>query len=132
MKTLAFLTLATALTACAGLDNLGATRIEKGTPKDTEVELAHWAYWNDACQAEPFTTTITQAPANGTAEQRGAVMAIPSTTSSGATTGCADQLVESVKVFYVPNPGFTGSDTVGVEFAGSTGVNRNIYVISVR
>lgn len=112
------------LVGCATIQDLISNRIEKVTPANSEVELAHWAYWDNACQAEPFTVSITQQPTNGEVEIRDAVMAIP-------TTGCTDTLVESKKVFYVPDQGFTGEDVVTVRFSGSTGTTTNSYGITV-
>lgn len=129
---IACIALAGALAACTGLENLGANAISKSVKAGGEVELAHWAYWDNACQGEPFDTRIVEAPKHGTTELRDAVFAIPSVTSSGASTGCVDKIVESTKVFYTPAAGYTGSDAVVVEFSGSSGTVRNAYSITVR
>lgn len=124
--------LAGALGACAGVETLSANQIERSVKTNSEVELAHWAYWNDACEGEPFDTTIVQAPAHGQTELRDAVFAIPTKTSSGATTGCVDKIIESTKVFYIPEKDFKGADKVVVRFSGSSGTVTNVYAITVR
>ena len=118
--------------ACGGLQNLGANQISKFTKTGQEVELAHWAYWDNNCEGEPFDVTILTPPKNGRTEIRDAVFAIPSKNSAGETTGCVDKIVESKQVFYIPNEGYTGGDEAVVEFAGSSGVVTNAYNISVR
>lgn len=120
------------LGACAGLDTLSANQIDRSVSKNAEVELAHWAYWDNNCEGEPFDTTIVEAPAHGKTDLRDAVFAIPSTTSSGASTGCVDKIVESTKVFYIPAKDYTGADRVVVQFSGSSGTVTNAYAISVQ
>lgn len=102
------------------------------TPRNTEAELAHWAYWDNQCRAEPFTVAITTPPSHGAIEVRDAVMAVPTHTSSGAATGCVDALVESKKVFYLPKDGYAGPDRASVQFSGSTGVVAKTYAITVQ
>lgn len=122
------------LAACnpGGLNTLNANQFKKSTKQGTDVELAHWAYWDNSCAAEDFDVFIDTAPANGKTEIRDDVFAIPSKTSSGADTGCVDKIIESKKVFYVPAEGFTGQDTVVVTFSGSSGDVTNAYTITVR
>lgn len=120
------------LSACGGLSTLGANQIAKSTKAGKEVELAHWAYWDNNCEGEDFDVAILTPPKNGRTEIRDAVYAIPSKTSSGESTGCVDKIVESKQVFYIPNDDFKGGDEAVVEFSGSSGVVTNAYTISVR
>lgn len=122
------------VSACAagGLSALNANEFKKSTKQGTDVELAHWAYWDDNCAAEDFTVTIAGAPASGSTEIRDDVFAIPAKTSNGSDTGCVDKIIESKKVFYVPAEGFTGQDRVVVTFSGSSGDVTNAYAITVR
>lgn len=106
--------------------------IAKSTRSGTEVELAHWAYWDDNCEGEDFDVVVERAPAGGRIEVRDAVFAIPERTASGEATGCVDKIVESKKVFYVPNDGFAGEDSAVVTFTGSTGATTNSYAVTVR
>ncbi len=129
---LACIALAGTLAACSGIENLGANKIAKSVKSGGEIELAHWAYWDNNCQGEPFDTNIISAPKNGKTELRDAVFAFPSKNSSGATTGCVDKIIESTKVFYIPNKGYKGPEEVVVEFSGSSGTVRNAYAITVR
>lgn len=132
LRYIALIALTGMLGACAGLENLGANTIAKSVKSGGEVELAHWAYWDNNCQGEPFDTKIIEAPKQGKTELREAVFAIPSKNSSGATTGCVDKIIESTKVFYIPNKGYTGTDSIIVEFSGSSGTVRNAYAVTVR
>ena len=120
------------LGGCMNVASLGANQIAKSTKANAEVELAHWAYWDDNCEGEAFDVAILTPPKNGRTEIRDSVYAIPSKTSSGALTGCVDKIVESKQVFYIPNEGFKGEDTAMVEFSGSSGVVTNAYSIRVR
>ena len=120
------------LAGCMNVASLGANQIAKSTKANAEVELAHWAYWDDNCEGEPFDVAILTPPANGRTEIRDSVYAIPTKTSSGALTGCVDKIVESKQVFYIPNEGFKGEDAATVEFSGSSGVVTNAYSIRVR
>ena len=129
---IASLAVAGMLAGCAGLENLGANTIQKSVKAGGEVELAHWAYWDNNCQGEPFDTNIIDAPKQGKVELRDAVFAIPTKNSSGVKTGCVDKIIESTKVFYIPNDGYTGKDSVIVEFSGSSGTVRNAYAVTVR
>lgn len=123
-------TLAALITACAPMQS--SAPIQKVTSSGTEVELANWAYWNNACEGEAFETRIISPPTSGQVEQRPGIFAIPARTSSGNLTGCVDKIVESVQVFYIPNTGFTGTDAITVEFSGSSGVVRNAYSVRVQ
>ena len=132
LKLLLVVTGLTLLAACAGLETLGANQISLSTKQSTEVELAHWAYWNDDCEGEDFSVAVAAAPRNGRTEIRESVFAIPAKTSSGKLTGCVDKIIESKKVFYIPNDGFVGTDAAVVKFSGSSGVVTNAYSISVK
>ncbi len=132
LKSCGVIVMAGVLASCAGIEHLDANRLSKSTKKSDEVELAHWAYWDDNCAGEEFSVAILQPPAHGTTEVRESVFAIPERTSSGASTGCVDQIVESKKVFYIPNGTYVGDDTALVEFSGSTGSVKNLYTITVR
>ena len=120
------------LAACAGLPPLGANQQDRFTKAGQEVELAHWAYWDNNCEGEEFDINILTPPASGRTEIREAVFAIPTKNSSGQETGCVDKIIESKKVIYIPNDGFSGADQAVIEFTGSSGVVTNAYSITVR
>lgn len=120
-----------ALAACAGTP-FGAKEITKSTKAGTEVELASWAYWDDNCEAEAFDIAVDTKPANGRIYVRDDVYAIPKVTANGTKTGCVDKIIESKKVFYVPNDGFVGQDSAVLTFSGSSGATTNAYAVTVR
>ena len=122
-----------ALASCAPPGGPGVSdSLTRATAPGVEVELANWAYWNNDCAAEPFEAVVAKAPLNGRVELRPGVFAIPERTSDGRSTGCVDRIIESTQAFYIPDPGFTGSDAVELRFSGSSGTVRNAYAVTVR
>lgn len=112
MKTIAAIVLVgLAGVAMAGEPPIQVTRV---TEPGREVLIRGFAEFNGNCTLRHVQTiTVVTPPANGRIETRpGEVTIGPNWVGSGA---CEGTKLQGVRVFYVPNAGFAGSDKAMLE-----------------
>jgi hypothetical protein len=102
-------------------------------PVNTEREIDHFIFANPDCSSLGATTIrVIEQPANGRMEIRQG-SDFPNFPTSNQRSVCNSRRVASTQVWYIPNAGFSGTDTARVDAIGPSGFStQKPYSISVR
>lgn len=94
--------------------------VKRSTPPGQEVLIRGFAEFTAACNLRRVQTiAIATAPASGKVETRpGDVVIGPNWVGAG---DCQGKTLRGVNVFYVPAPGFTGTDRFALDVGYSAG-----------
>lgn len=102
--------------ACAAPPAPGGTPVlRRATTANTGVRIASYARWNERCEPAGLpTATVTSEPGHGTLQPRPTSVTAGNRLYTGATN-CRDRQVPGIELFYTPEPGYRGTDTMAYQ-----------------
>lgn len=124
------LALVVSLSNVAGPASAAERTLNRSVTSGAEQVIARATFWTSRCESRPFTLTITQPPANGTAnviEGMNEVMANP---QFGTAANCVGQKIMGRQIMYRSKPGFHGADTLVYEVVSDKG-ERSLNTIAI-
>jgi hypothetical protein len=119
------------LLPCAARANDAGQTFRRTAADGQPVLLHQYANWDQSCHSngDPIITVLTQ-PVGGTLDQRHEMKADAGTARVGSTR-CVGTPIPSVGLYYIPKPGFKGTDTFQFEVRYGNGIVTDTAIIEV-
>lgn len=122
------LALSMLLGACASVPV--ATDV-KSLPKNSEVLIGEYGYWQRDCSNRHFDILIERYPQGGDLRFEVGSLMIPEDPAIGSAGACAGQQVQSKKVIYVAHPNFVGQDSISYVVKSSFLLGSKAYDVNI-